>query len=292
MSDKIILFAILFLMIIVPVYALEAGVCITAELTDISPTSIKVGDPFTIGILIDNCGEKIPENISFELMNVSPFIEVKDALKKEIGKMGYANSQRFILYHMKAAENAIPGNYVLEYRLTYSNDGVIVQKDNSFFITIIGDKAELGIASIKTNPVLPFDGEIVEMTIRIENTGKGDANSVKVYAEHPFQGLKQSFIGNLESGEDGPAVLTFIAGKAGEYNLPIIISYTDDLGEREINTNVEISILEKSSNIKLIIFILVLVAVIIWGVVYSIRKSRAKDRVIHQLLRDNSEKKR
>ena len=281
---------ILLVISITPLVSSVGGVCVTAEATDISPTSIKIGDEFTVGLLIDNCGDEVPDNIHFELQDISPSISVNEPLSINIGKLGYSNSNRFLVYHMKVSEDASPGQYQFKNELTYTSGNSTFTKDGSFYVTVIGDKAEMAIASAKTNPALAVEDELTELTLRIENSGKGSAKSVVVYANHPFKGLKQSFIGTLDPDEDGPAVLTFIAGKAGEYNIPVTISYTDDFGPNEIKTNVNMSILEKPSNTGLIILVLILVALVVAGVYYFNKTKKAKDRIIHQLLTGNGKR--
>ena len=277
MNFKIIFIFVLFLFLIGFV---NAASCVTAEVSDISPSSIEVGEEFTVGIQIENCDSDSPGTVYFELLNPPTDISIKEPLTIDIPELNYANSERFITYHMKVNEDASPGTYVIKTKLMY---GEAVRNYNITF-EVIGDKAELGIASLKTNPVLPKEGETVELTMRIENTGDGTARSVEIYADHPFQGLKQSFIGALDSDEDGPAVLTFIVNEHGEFEFPINISYKDDFGDNEIKTNVNLNVLKKKSNIGTIILIILIIVIFGGGIYYFIKTKKAKDKTIHQLL--------
>lgn len=266
------------------VNSLFEGSCVVAEVSDISPSSIKIGDEFTIGIHVENCGDRIPQNVSFEILSLPTHISVKESLITEIPKIQYANSERFLIFHMKIDNEAESGVYVIKTRLSYGDRTSKTIKDDEISIDVIGDEAELSIASLKTSPVLPRKGETVELTMRIENTGDGTAKSVEVYMDHPFQGLKQSFIGALDPDEDGPAILTFIVDESGEFEFPVTISYKDDFGTNEIKTNVNFNILKKESNIGLIIFVILILAVFGWGVYYFIKTKKSKEKIIHQLL--------
>jgi len=258
----------------------NAAFCVTAEVSDISPSSIEVGEEFTVGIQIENCGSENPGLIYFELLNPPIGLTIKEPLTIDISELNYANSERFITYHMKVNEDASPGTYVIKTKLIYG--GAI--KNYNITFDVIGDEAELGIASLKTSPVLPKKGETVELTMRVENTGKGTAKSVEVFVDHPFQGLKQSFIGALDSDEDGPAILTFIVDEPGEFDFPVTISYYDDFGKNEIKTNVNLNVLKKETNIRAIIFTILIIAVFGWGIYYFRKTKKAKDKTIHQLL--------
>jgi len=286
---KILIF--LFIIAIVPtITALDKGYCVTAEVSDISPSSIGVNEEFTVGIHIENCGDKMPGYVSFELLNPPTDITIKEPLIINISKLYYGNSERFITYHMKTTEDAQPGTHIIKTRLSYGKNEFSIIKNYNITFNVIGDKAELSIASLKTNPVLPKEGETVELTMRIENTGDGTAKSVEVYVDHGFQGLKQSFIGALDSDEDGPAVLTFIVDEPGEFEFPVTISYKDDFGDNEIKTNVSLNVLKKESNIGAIILAIVIIAVFGWGIYYFIKTKKSKEKIIHQLLQGENVK--
>jgi len=284
MNLKYILIFLFAIAIFPTITALDTGYCVTEEVSDISPSSIGIGKEFTIGIQIENCGDKIPEYISFELLNPPTDITIKEPLIINISKLYYGNSERFITYNMRTTDNAQPGTHLIKTKLSYGRKEYSVIKNDSIAIEVIGDEAELSIASLKTNPVLPRKGEIVELTLRVENTGDGTAKSVEVYMEHPFQGLKQSFIGALASDEDGPAILTFIVDKSGEFKFPVTISYKDDYGANEIKTNINLNILKKKSNIGAIILAILILAVFGWGIYYFIKTKKTKNKIIQQLL--------
>jgi len=262
------------------VVALEQGYCVEAEIADISPSSVEIGEEFTVGVHIENCGDELPKNVSFEIIRLPSDINVKEPLMIEIPKIRYANSERFITYHMKISNQAKSGMYVIKIRLSYEDR----EKEYNITINVIGDEAELSIASLKTEPVLPKKGDFVELTLRIENTGEGTAKSVEVYVNHSFQGLKQSFIGALDPDEDGPAVLTFIVDEAGEFEIPVKVSYKDDFGYNEVQTKINLTILKKKTNWFLIFFLIALVLFAFWGFRNYSKLKRTKNKIIHQLL--------
>ena len=263
--------------------AITKGYCVEAEVSDISPSSIGIGEEFTVGVQIENCGDDVPEVVFFEIINPSSDITIKEPLKIEVPKLVYSNSERYFVYHMKTANNAKTGTYVIKAKLSYG-DEFFLEKYYDIQVNIIGDEAELSIASAKTQPTLPYEGETVELTLRIENTGDGTAKSVEVYVDHPFQGLKQSFIGALDSDEDGPVILTFIVDDYGEFEFPVIISYKDDFGEKEINTSIILVILKKKGVFGKIIIGLIILLIILWAIYYYFKIKKSKDTIIQQLL--------
>ncbi|MBU3913062.1 MAG: hypothetical protein KKE50_03125 [Nanoarchaeota archaeon] len=272
--------------------ALGEDYCVVAEVTDISPSSVGIGEEFTVGVQIENCGNKMPEFVSFELITPPVDIVIKEPLVMNISQLYYGNSKRSIIYHMRTNNDAIPGTHIIKTRLDYGKQDSFMTKDGEISFEVIGEKAEIGIASVKVSPVLPFEGDTVELTLRIENSGDGTAKSIKVFADHPFQGVKQTFVGTLESDEDGPAIFTFIADMPGEFEFPVTISYYDDFGEKEVKTNIDLTILKKKSNIGSIVVTIIILGAIGWGIFYFFKVKKSKDKIIQQLLRGNNLKEK
>ncbi len=283
---------IIFLIIIFSEGISATSYCINPVVSDISPSSIGIDQEFTVGILLDNCGDQAPQNITFELKDISPEITVKEPLVRnltEIGSLG----DRFLLYHMKTSNQIIPGDYYINYKLEYSGgDGIIYPKEGSFVVTVTGNKAELSIASSKTNPVMPLQGQAVELTLRIENYGKGTANSIRVLLNHNFSGSREAFIGTLSPDEDGPAVFTFIPKKNGDYIIPVKIFYQDDFGQKEFDTSVEVYVSEADSGWLYILFGAIIILIIGTLIFYLFKIKRTKEKIIHQLLRGSHPEKK
>jgi|GEM_PF-668255 len=371
--------------------------CVTAEVQGIAPGSVRIDNEFTLGIDLEVCGGKVPENITFAITSIPPDIIVTEDLVTKIPELFYSTSQRYIRYHMRTTPDANPGPHLIRMELTYGKEvlttkhyevevrvigedaeprisslktvpeyiyegdsvdlklgienygeaiakSVVVTLDHGFkgikdatlgtldfngsqialfkfkanksgeftipvFIeyeddfgrhkdeydiklTVLDKKGSLNIASVKVDPVLPYIGDTVELTMRIENFGDRTINSIRVYTDHPFKGLKESFIGTLDPNEDGPAVVTFIADKTGEFEIPVTITYIDDFGEEQIKTKVNLIILETDDGPGKAIVVLLVLAVIVGLVYYNYKTTKSKDKIIKQLMKGvNTEKK-
>ncbi|MBN2110434.1 MAG: COG1361 S-layer family protein [Methanosarcinaceae archaeon] len=373
------------------VQAVSAGdECLTAVVEDISPSSVGINEQFTVGISLENCGTRVPENVTFEIIRIPPDIIVTEDLVAYIPRFVYRDSERQLRYHMRTTPDANPGPHIIKMRLTYGSEDVYVVKyyevevivtgehaepgissvwtnpayiyegdtvdlnleienfgdaiaksvavnldhdfrgiknstvgslapgvdqtalfkfkadspgtfeipviinyeddyglqtdEYSIQITVLGRKGSLNLASVKVDPVLPQIDDTVELTMRVENSGDRTINSIRVYADHPFRGLKESFIGTLDPAEDGPAVITFMADQAGEFEIPVTITYIDDFGEEQIETKISVIVMERSNGTGTIIIVLLLLAVI-GGLVYNnYRTKKTKDEIIRQLM--------
>jgi len=372
--------------------------CVTAQVQGINPGSVGIDKEFTLGIDLEVCGGKIPEDVTFEITSIPPDIIVTEDLVTRIPRLFYSTSERNIRYNMRTTPDANPGPHVIKMKLTYGKEVVTknyevevrvigedakprvssvktipeyiyegdtvdlrleienygetiaksvvvslvhefqgikdatigtlnlngsqtalfkfkaskagdyaipvfieyeddfgMKKDESEIkLTVLNKKGSLNIASVKVYPVLPYMGDTVELTMRIENFGDRTLNSIRVYADHPFKGLKESFIGTLNPNEDGPAVVTFIADKTGEFEIPITITYSDDFGEEQIKTKVNLIILETNGGAGQTVVVLLVLAVIGGLVYYNYKMKKSKDKIIKQLMKgvDNSTEKK
>ncbi|AKB37759.1 hypothetical protein MSSAC_3169 [Methanosarcina siciliae C2J] len=388
------LFLLVFTISLTGISTVEAEIssyaCVNAELQEISPSSIGIDEEFTLGINLESCGTKTPEDVTFEIISIPSDIIVTENLVTKVSKLTYSTSERYLIYHMRTTPDAKPGPHLIKMKLTYANKPVETEKYYEVEIRVIGEDAEprissvetspeyiyegdtvdlrlgienygeaiaksvsvnldhdfkgiktssigtlglnesqtalfkfkanrsgefeipviieyeddfgkqkneydinvtvldkkgnLNLASVKVDPVLPYMGDTVELTMRIENSGDRTINSIRAYADHPFKGLKESFIGTLDPNEDGPAVITFIADQSGEYEIPVIITYSDDFGEEQIETKINLIVLETNGGAGRAAIVLLVLAVI-GGLIYiNYRTKKSKDEVIRQLM--------
>lgn len=271
---------------------INEGQFLNAVVQDISPSSVGVNEEFTIGINLESNGTEPPTNVKFEITDLPPDIIVIENLSTYMPIFTYADSKRQIIYHMRTTPNTKPGVHVIKTKLTYGYGGAIVISFYDIQIIVRGGYAKPRISSVKIDPALPYEGDTVELTMRVENSGNSAINSVKAHFDHPFNGPKEAFIGTLDPIEDGPAVLTFIANKSGDYNLPVTINYSDEYDEKHIKNNISVSVLQKNNSIGIYTFIALLFVIIAALGYYSYKKIKSKDAIIKQLIQGNDETKK
>jgi len=249
------------------------------------PEYIYEGDSVDLRLGIENYGETIAKSVTVTL--VHEFKGIKDV---SLGTLDLNGSQT-ALFKFKASK---AGEFTIPVFIEYEDDFGKQKDEYEIKLTVLDKKGSLNIASVKIDPVLPHTGDTVELTMRIENFGDRTINSIRVYADHPFKGLKESFIGTLDPKEDGPAVITFIADQTGEFEFPITITYTDDFGEEQIKTKVNLIILKTDGGAGTAVVVLLVLAVIGGLVYYNYKTTRSKDKIIKQLMKgvDNSTEKK
>jgi hypothetical protein len=117
-------------------------------------------------------------------------------------------------------------------------DGTVMNQVSSIDILFKG-KAELGFVSVDTSPARLTADTPFDLTIRIENTGTGEAKQVSATIDLPVDGKKEAFIGKIKPGNDAPALFLLEGTSSGNHPYTLTVVYTDDMGEhtmkREMN---------------------------------------------------------
>jgi S-layer domain len=243
------------------------------------PEYIYAGDTVDLDLEIKNFGDSIAKSVEVYLEH-----DFKGITGSTLGALA-ANDTQTALFKFKANNS---GTFEIPVIIEYEDDYGVQKDEYDIQITVLDKKGSLNLASVKVDPVLPYMDDTVELTMRIENSGDRTINSIRVYADHPFQGLKESFIGTLDPDEDGPAVITFVADQSGEFEIPVTITYIDDFGEEQVETKVNVIVMERNGGAGTIIIVLLLL-VIIGGLAYNnYRTKKSKDEIIKQLMEGGS----
>jgi hypothetical protein len=186
-------------------------------------------------------------------------IAPKNTATYHIGPVG-AGENRTVGITLLSDKKADPGLLRVPVNLQYNwLDGTTHTETASIGIVMKG-KAELGFVSVDTSPRRIGANEQFDITIRIENTGTGEAKQVSAVVDLPMTGSKQSFIGKIKPGNDAPAVFTLDGAKGGTYDYTTTITYTDDLGTHTISKPMSLRIAPEDFTGAVIIVILILLA--------------------------------
>ncbi|MDI3507220.1 MAG: hypothetical protein PWR21_1255 [Methanoculleus sp.] len=194
------------------------------------PASVDPGDPFNVTLTLHNDGQASANDISVNVNATSGAIASQSAENYYIPKLE-AGKDTVLNLTFETDTNAPLGLEPVIVTVDYRNaDTTPFRQAATIGIPIVG-RAEMGVASIRTDPSRVTAGSQVDLTIRIENTGTADAKSVQATIEDlNLPGTKEAFLGTIEPGNDGPAVFTLQADEAGAFDYILVIRYADDYG--------------------------------------------------------------
>ena len=190
---------------------------------------VNPGDEIPVTLTVSNACQLLADDVVLKISNVSTDIAPENTDTYDLGLLN-ASDQKSVNVILLSDKQTNPGLIQVPVSISYKTiDGTPVTQASSIDLTLDG-KAELGIVSVDTNPSPIVAGTPFDITIRIENTGTGDAKQVSATIDLPADGTKQAFIGKIEPGDDAPALFLIENMKGGTYPYTLIVNYTDDMG--------------------------------------------------------------
>jgi hypothetical protein len=197
------------------------------------PVSINPGDSFPVNLTITNAGAIRASDIILSTSTSSTSLGSRGPNTISLDPLNGGEEQSVTLEFVTDRYVPVGLQKVtlgIDYKLP---DGSQKHQDEVIEVPIKGE-SELGFVSVDTSPRRVTAGQPFDLTIRIENTGTGEAKQVAATIDLPMTGTKQSFIGKIKPGNDAPAIFMLDGGSGGTYGYNASITYTDDLGTHTV----------------------------------------------------------
>jgi hypothetical protein len=240
----------------------------------INPELTSPKDTFNITFSVSNEGTGIAREVQVSTATGElPFVPVGADTKiiKELNPGEFSQ----LNYRAQVKDNAEISSYSIPIKMEYKDEnGTNISSQSFVGVRVLG-KAELAISDLKTDPQDPVQSDIVTVTMRIENSGNGDAKSVKVNINIPFEGTKTAFLGKIKPNDDAPAVFSILANESGDIPYFTAIEFEDDLGMHSTTQALNLHI--RSTNKSSLSPLAAVIAVIIVGAaVYYLYRRKNK----------------
>jgi len=221
------------------------------------PDSVNPGDDFPVRVILENNGLSGADEIVVSVNSSTSTIAPKTPNNYHFDRL--SKGERITLdMNFATDKNAPLGLSPVTLTIRFANaDGTYATQTETLGIPIKG-KADIGIASVSSDPERIKKGDLVTLIIRLENTGTDDANSVKAAIDLPLSGGKEAYVGKIEPNNDAPAVFSLQAGDPGNYAYNLTVEYQDDYGMHTKTEHLTMTVLDGDST-GLIIVILLLV---------------------------------
>ena len=205
------------------------------------PDTVQPGDEIPVLVTVNNAGQTGADDVTVRVDNVSTLIAPKTTDFYHVGAIGPGDSQNISLV-LLSDKSLTPGLVRVPLTIQYNwVDGSSYTVQSSIDVMVKGS-AELGFVSVDTNPPRLTENTPFDLTIRIENTGTGEAKQVSAKVDLPAEGTKEAFIGKIKPGNDAPAIFLLEGAKSGNHPYNLTVTYTDDMGvhtlTRQLNLRV------------------------------------------------------
>jgi hypothetical protein len=227
------------------------------------PTTIRPGDEnVEIRAVIENSGEAAAKDIEATLLfddaTFTPSWSGTD--RSYIGRLNSGEKGEAV-FHVDFAENIAAGTHSITLRITYKDTNGNDYEVLRAVTILVKPKPDFEIVSYYTEPALISAADTgVVLHVQIKNIGSEKAESASVRmtgeADVPFDyDVKSDFLGNLEIGEAGEAILKFDVDKDAVpkgYPMGIEIRCTGDrdLGDDNVyvfNKEIKVDVSSSSS---------------------------------------------
>jgi hypothetical protein len=223
------------------------------------PDTVNPGDEIPVSIILRNEGMTLADEVTLKIENNSSLIAPKTANLFHIGVIngGEEKSVEVVLLSDKSAD---PGLIRVPVTVQYTWIDGSIHRDTTSIDVMMKGEAELGFVSVDTSPRRVIANQPFDLTIRIENTGTGEAKQVAATVDLPVTGTRESFIGKIKPGNDAPAVFMLDGMKGGTYNYTTSITYADDLGTHTVTKPMSVRVVPEDYTGAVIVVALILLA--------------------------------
>ncbi len=225
--------------------------------------SVNPGDEIPVTLTVSNAGQTLADDVILRIENVSGTVAPKTSDSYHLGSIP-AGGQKTIEMAFLSDKKTQAGLVRVPVTISYNAiDGSERTQVTGIDLMMKG-VAELGFVSVDTNPPRLLENTPFDLTVRIENTGTGEAKQVSAKVDLPAEGTKESFIGKIQPGNDAPALFLLEGAKSGNHPYNLSITYTDDMGThtqtRQMNLRVPAA--DMTGTIILVLIILAILGFI------------------------------
>lgn len=221
------------------------------------PDSVNPGEDFPVRVILENNGLSGADEIVVSVNSSTSTIAPKTPNNYHFDRLSKGEKVTLDM-NFATDKNAPLGLSPVTLTIRFANaDGTYTTQTETLGIPIKG-KANIGIASVSTDPERIKKGDPVTLIIRLENTGTDNANSVKAGIDLPMSGGKEAYVGKIEPNNDAPAVFSLQSGDPGNYAYNLTVEYQDDYGLHTKTERLTMTVLDGDSS-GLILLILLLV---------------------------------
>jgi hypothetical protein len=239
------------------------------------PILVEPKQQFKVNLVLKNIGTGIAKNL--KVISRSDDFVTSGSNTQFIEELGVSHSANVTAY-FTGNEELEPNVYNFPVAVEYKDAvGGSHSYEGSIGVTL-RNKAELSIKNVKTRPDYIESGDQYEISLRVENTGSGNAKGTLVTIKTGASEITQ-YIGQLKKDEDSNVVSSFSArnGKlleSGIQLLDIEVSYDDDLGRHKLVEQIAVEIHPNSGYLFYLLYVLIGICAILVFVLYMMRAKR------------------
>jgi hypothetical protein len=131
---------------------------------------------------------------------------------------------------------------------------------------VASERASMDIAKKTTEPAVISETNPFTLTLKIENTGTGDAKGVTARLDSSLVGDNLAYLGEIKKDDYSNAIFTLDSDGSGKKSGVLHISYEDDFGKHDIQKEIIIVVnpVQGGDYLPLLIIIIAIVIVVFY----------------------------
>jgi len=238
------------------------------EIKDVSVASnnskVEPGEVFRIMVSLENVGDNEVRWLKLALNPRDK--ELVSLTSDRVFRDLPAGSKEESEFRFSIEKNAAIKNYPVDLVINYMDErGTTFNETQSVGVLTAG-RANLDIAKKTTEPVRIKDSQPFSLTIKIENTGTGDAKGVAARLESQLEGDTLAYLGEIKKDDYSNAIFSLDGAKSGKKTGVLRINYEDDLGRHEVTKEIILMVNpgDSQSPLPLVIGIIAIAAVVMY----------------------------
>ena len=200
-------------------------------------SQVEPGEVFRMFVTFENVGDN---EIKWLKLNLNPRDKMLIPLSSDserVFKDIFAGSKGETEFWFSLEKDAPVRNYPIDLSLNYMDERGMTFNETKFVGIVASGRANLDIAKKTTEPARLMENEPFIVTIKIENTGTGDAKGVTALLESQLEGDTIAYLGEIKKDDYSNAIFSLDALGNGKKTGVLRIAYEDDFGEHEIQKN-------------------------------------------------------
>ena len=203
-------------------------------------SAVEPGEVFMIAVSFENIGDNGIKWLKLILnprdRSLIPLYSDTERVFKDIPQGEKKEAQMWFSLEKDAAVK----NYPIDLVLKYTDERGVEFNETRLVGLVASGRAALDIAKKTTEPTRIKENEPFTLTLKIENTGTGDASGVTAKLESPIEGDMVAYLGEIKKDDYSNAIFTLDGTKSGKKTGVLRITYKDDFGEHEIQRGLDL----------------------------------------------------
>lgn len=229
-------------------------------------SAVEPGEVFRISVSFENVGDNGIKWLKLILnprdRSLIPLYSDTERVFKDIPQGEKKEAQMWF----SLEKDAIVKNYPIDLVLKYTDERGVEFNETRLVGLVASGRAALDIAKKTTEPTRIIENEPFTLTVKIENTGTGDASGVTARLESGFDGDTLAYLGEIKKDDYSNAIFILDRTKSGKKEGVLRISYEDDFGKHEVQKELNLMVNPDNgkSPVPLIIGLVAIAAIIFY----------------------------